>query len=294
MAGKIDLNGTWGLTWAEGPGLMNPDQYTAVNMRGRKMLKAAVPAPIHNVLMDLGLIEDPNVGLNSLKARWVEEQFWIYRHTFTAPEESIGQNAWLVFDKLEFEAVVWLNGQEVGRHANAHRPARFDVTGRLQAGENLLIVKVSTGIHSAADKPGAEYHCHLMDLLTKPPLASQAPVPGRLGLERPADECRDPGRRPSRMARRTLPGAGRRVCHAGTVPAVGEGSRAGVHRQSRHGGDRGHASSPHPLDRPGSFGTGAHRARREQPRIDDDPGRAAALVADRPRRAVPVYRRRRT
>lgn len=169
MPGTMNLNGRWGLTWAEGSGLMNPDHYTAPTLRGRKMLEAAVPAPIHTVLMDAGLIDDPNVGLNSLKARWVEEQFWIYRRSFVAPEESTRQHAWLVFDKLEYEAVVWLNGQEIGHHANAHRPARFDVTGRLQEGDNLLIVKLSTGIHSAADKPGAEYHCHLIDLLTKRP-----------------------------------------------------------------------------------------------------------------------------
>ena len=125
MGGMLGLNGIWGLTWAEGPALMSPDQYTAVKLRGRRLIEAPVPAPIHKVLMDKGLIEDPNVGLNSLKARWVEEQFWIYRRTFTAPEEAGRQGVWLVFDKLEFEAVVWLNGQEVGRHTNANRPARF-------------------------------------------------------------------------------------------------------------------------------------------------------------------------
>jgi beta-mannosidase len=169
MGGMLSLNGSWGLTWAEGPSLMSPDQYTAAGLRGRRLLEAAVPSPVHSILMEKGLIDDPNVGLNSLKARWVEEQFWIYRRTFTAPEETLRQNTWLAFSKLEFEAVVWLNGQEIGRHANAHRPARFDVTGKLRAGDNLLIVKLSTGMHSAADKPGADYSTHLMDLLTKRP-----------------------------------------------------------------------------------------------------------------------------
>ena len=51
------------------PGITHPDPYTAVTLRGRKMLEAAVPAPVHKILMNLGLIDDPNVGLNSLKAR---------------------------------------------------------------------------------------------------------------------------------------------------------------------------------------------------------------------------------
>jgi len=169
MYGTLSLNGTWGLTWAEGHPLMNPDHYTAAHLRGRQLMPAAVPAPIHRVLMDAGLIEDINYGLNSLKARWVEEQFWIYRHTFQAPPEACSAPAWLVFQRLELDAVVWLNGREVGRHANAHRPARFDVTGQLEPGENLLVVRVSTGMHATADRPVAEYSHYHMDMLTRRP-----------------------------------------------------------------------------------------------------------------------------
>lgn len=53
------LNGTWGLTWAEGACLMNPDYYTAPTLAGRKLLPAAVPAPIHRVLQDAGVIATP-------------------------------------------------------------------------------------------------------------------------------------------------------------------------------------------------------------------------------------------
>ena len=167
MSGTLSLNGTWGLTWAEGAHLMTPEHYMAPTLRGRRLLPAAVPAPIHLVLMDTGLLDDPNVGLNSLRARWVEEMFWVYRHTFTAPAEAPDQPAWLVFDRLELEATVLLNGEVIGTHANAHRPARFPVAGKVKAGENLLVVKVDAGFHSAADKPGAEYAAVGTGLLTK-------------------------------------------------------------------------------------------------------------------------------
>jgi beta-mannosidase len=167
MTGSLSLNGTWGLTWAEGSPLMHPDHYAAPELRGRKLLEARVPAPIHRVLMDAGLLEDPSSGLNSLKARWVEEQFWIYRHTFTVPHEAMDQLATLVFERLEYEATVLLNDEVIGAHANAFRPARFDVTGKLREGDNLLVVKLSTGMHSAADKPAAEYAVAQIELLTK-------------------------------------------------------------------------------------------------------------------------------
>jgi beta-mannosidase len=136
---------------------MAPEHYTGAGIAGKRLLKARVPAPIHSVLMEHGLAGDPNVGLHSLNARWVEEMFWVYRRVFKAPAEAMEQRAWLTFQCLELHAVVWLNGAEVGRHANANRPARFDVTGRLQPGENLLVVQIESGLHATADEPAGEY-----------------------------------------------------------------------------------------------------------------------------------------
>ena len=64
------------------------------------------------------------------------------------------QTSWLVFECLDLNAVILLNGQEIGRHANAHRPARFDVTGKLRSGENFLVVKIESGLFANAEKPG--------------------------------------------------------------------------------------------------------------------------------------------
>ncbi len=167
MAGTLLLNGTWGLTWAEGSQLMDPRHYVGPTLVGRKLLPAAVPAPVQQVLLDAGLLDDPNYGLNSLRARWAEEMFWIYRHTFTVPAEAAEQPVWLSFERLELDAVVWLNGQEVGRWANAHQPARFEVTGRLRAGENLLVVRVDAGFFSAADRPADGFASGDIGRLTK-------------------------------------------------------------------------------------------------------------------------------
>ncbi len=174
MHGAMSLNGTWGLTWAEGWPLVNPDHLSGERLRGRGLIEAAVPAPIHRVLIHAGLLDDPNLALNSLKARWVEEQFWIYRRTFTAGAEAASARAWLCFDRLECDAHVWLNGQAVGTHANAHRPARFDVTGKLREGENLLVVRVASGMHGFAEKPVADYTHYHMDLLTRRPWLRKA------------------------------------------------------------------------------------------------------------------------
>ncbi len=167
MPESLCLNGTWGLIWAEGSALIPAFQYVGPKLEGHRMLPAEVPAPLHKVLQDAGIIEDPNFGLNSLRARWVEEMYWVYRHTFEAPREACEQAAWLVFEQLEMCAKVWLNGEEIGTHANVHRPARFNVTGRLRPGENLLVVQLTTGMHEACDKPVREYMPDDISLLTK-------------------------------------------------------------------------------------------------------------------------------
>ncbi len=81
MHGTLSLNGTWALYHAEGDHRLHVRHYAADTLRGGRALSAPVPAPVHQVLLDAGLLEELNVGLNSLKARWVEERFWIYRHT---------------------------------------------------------------------------------------------------------------------------------------------------------------------------------------------------------------------
>ena len=149
----LSLNGDWSLAWHDD----FPQFLTAETAPLRAQLTAHVPEPVHATLMRHGLLDDPRVGLNSLNARWIEEQFWVYRKVFTSPptpspersfltgegdsnsafsespfpkepttarERGWGE-VWLTFTLLEFDAVIYLNGQEIGRHASAHRPACF-------------------------------------------------------------------------------------------------------------------------------------------------------------------------
>jgi len=124
--------------------------------------------------MEAGLLQDLNIGLNSLSARWVEEQFWVYRRGFHVRAENLKGSQWLIFEWLEHAASVWLNGAEIGRHANSHRRAVFDVTGRLREGENLLIVVVESGLHHAHDVPVDGYAFDRYAQITRRPLLRKA------------------------------------------------------------------------------------------------------------------------
>lgn len=157
MVGRTRLDGTWKLKGIDGRrGGVGP--YCAENVDERTFLDAQVPGEVHVDLLRHGLISDPRVGTNALDARWVEEQFWIYRRTFEAPDEALrARKVWLVFEGLDLVADVYLNGRLVGSHANAFRPCRLDASEALREGENALAVCLDSGLHAAGELPGEEY-----------------------------------------------------------------------------------------------------------------------------------------
>ncbi|MCX6361784.1 MAG: hypothetical protein NT029_18425 [Armatimonadetes bacterium] len=170
MSGSICLDGVWQAVFTEDA----PEYMAGPNLEGQCPLPVSVPGTIHASLERLGLIDDPRIGLNSLRARWVEEQFWSLRRTFDLPEEAVGQPAWLCFETLEAVATVFVNGAQVGSHVSAHRSARFEVTQALRPGENQVVVLVETGLHALNDKPVAGYGADWPARMTRRPLIRKA------------------------------------------------------------------------------------------------------------------------
>jgi len=164
------LAGTWKVSWTEGnhsPQEVPPLYILPMKDPGR-YIDVPVPMELHRVLQAKGLIEDPNIGINSFKARWVAEQIWSYRTEFAPPREALLAKAvWLVLDGLDLDAVVSLNGQVVGRHANAYIPLRIDLTGKLREGPNELIVVVESGLYDVADRSYGDYSRMMDAVLNK-------------------------------------------------------------------------------------------------------------------------------
>lgn len=166
MLSSMTLDGMWKLRGFDGQH-GSPESYLSEGVDERTFIDAQVPGEVHLDLERAGIIPDCNLGLNAQSARWVEEQVWVYRTAFTAPEEALSQHAWLVFEGLDISTIIYLNGEEIGRHENAFVPCRLDVTGKLRPGKNLLAVRIESGLYSVADKQGQGYVTWLADYLTK-------------------------------------------------------------------------------------------------------------------------------
>ncbi len=185
----LSLNGEWQIRFSTGqrggsPYVLKPEEgeagYDAEflgaprrlpgHYAGGAWISAAVPGEVHLDLMRAGLLDDPRIGINVYKARWVEESVWYYRRTFAAPPEAVSAHSVLVFDELDLSAIVYLNGEEIGRHENAFCPLAIPLDGKLRAGENELVVRLDSGLFNVCEKPIRDRYSATADaglLLTK-------------------------------------------------------------------------------------------------------------------------------
>lgn len=88
---------------------------------------------------------------NSQDARllYYENTVW-YRRTFDFAASGGGARQFVHFGGANYEADVYLNGQKLGRHVGGFTPFQFEVTGKLRAERNSLVVRVNNQRHPAA------------------------------------------------------------------------------------------------------------------------------------------------
>lgn len=66
-----------------------------------------------------------------------------YRRTFATPSDWNGQRIILHFGAVDWDATVWTNGREIGRHRGGYDPFSFDITDALKTdGEQEIVVSV--------------------------------------------------------------------------------------------------------------------------------------------------------
>jgi beta-mannosidase len=74
----------------------------------------------------------------------VPKKDWWYRKDFDVPASFAGQRLTLVFDGVDHECGVWVNGKRIGRNAGMFRRFWFDVTQAVEPGRrNQLAVRIA-------------------------------------------------------------------------------------------------------------------------------------------------------
>ncbi len=132
---STDLAGKWSLSTANGE---HQTSYT-------------LPGDIHSALITANLIPHPYKGMNELAVRWVADETWHARRSFTFNPSS-GHSYYLDIDYLDTVAEIWLNDECVLKAENCFRRYRPDVTAQLRDGENEIEIRFLSNTKSANDK----------------------------------------------------------------------------------------------------------------------------------------------
>lgn len=116
-----------------------------------KWMAAVVPGTVLTTMVERGIYPDPEYGLNNLAIpESLNKQNYWYRAEIRTPEGPSGKNLTLTFQGINYKAVVWLNGRQLGTITGAFIRGNFDVTEIWKAGKgdvNVLAVQVSPPPH---------------------------------------------------------------------------------------------------------------------------------------------------
>ena len=148
VAMSLSLNGAWALTYAPATDLPSPQPPA-----GAARIDASVPGNIELDLERSGRVPELFVGANITElARFEGMDFW-YECEFDGPDGEHTRPVSLVFEGVDCIATYWLNGEEIGRSANAMIEHRFDVSDTLRRGApNHLVVHIQSAIVAARRK----------------------------------------------------------------------------------------------------------------------------------------------
>jgi exo-1,4-beta-D-glucosaminidase len=107
---------------------------------------ASVPTTVLAALANDGIYKDIFFGTNLAKISPAPfTNSWWFRKEFSISEAQAAENTDLIFDGINYRANVWLNGEQIADAQDtfgAFRIFRFDVSGQLKRGRNVLAVEI--------------------------------------------------------------------------------------------------------------------------------------------------------
>ncbi len=119
-----------------------PWYFKEFNNAESQWLQAKVPGTIHQDLLAHQLIADPYLLNNEQQAQWPAQKEWLYQTTILlTPAMAAYQQIDLVFEGLDTDAEISINGKVIASVNNMFRVWKFNIRKQLKIGNNQLQVK---------------------------------------------------------------------------------------------------------------------------------------------------------
>lgn len=117
--------------------------------------QATVPGTVLSTLQDQGVSGYTNLYVGENMANVTDlagqqKRYWFrasFNVTFTA-----GQRVWLYIEGINYEAYIYVNGQEIDTMLGAFKGRKFDITSNVTSGVNYLAVKIRGPYNPAEHK----------------------------------------------------------------------------------------------------------------------------------------------
>ncbi|MCR5017819.1 MAG: discoidin domain-containing protein [Bacteroidales bacterium] len=147
---RQDIIGGWKLARASATD-PSGNEISSATFDDSGWMDAKVPGTVLSSYIAAGAVHHPHFEANQLyiSDSYFRSDFW-YRGVFEANPDSPRQ--FLNFDGVNYQARIYLNGQDVGCIGSAFDAQRFDVTGILQKGLNCIAVKIICPPHYGSAK----------------------------------------------------------------------------------------------------------------------------------------------
>lgn len=141
---KYSLSGSdWWIVADPGPSGTRREPFGAAPS-SPEWTPATVPGNVQADLEAAHLLTPLWYGVGDLRVHDVPHRDWWYRRDFTLPASFSGKRVALIFDGVDHECEVWLNGRRIGGNAGMFRQFSFDVADMLLPGRtNRLAVRIA-------------------------------------------------------------------------------------------------------------------------------------------------------
>ena len=119
-----------------------PWYFKEANKAESQWFQAKVPGTIHQDLLVHQLIADPYLLNNEQQAQWPAQKEWLYQTTILLTPAMLNYSQIdLVFDGLDTDAEIFINGKKIASVNNMFRVWKFNVRSLLKTGDNDLKIK---------------------------------------------------------------------------------------------------------------------------------------------------------
>ena len=142
---RINLNNGWNLK--EAPLSWSKEYYAEVMKAEGKWYSVNLPADVHMPLIEAGEMKDPVLADYCREAEWVEDRSWWFVKHFEGADLSMENDiVELVVEGLDSRSDIFLNGHYLGCHKSVHYPFVCKVKEYLNAGDNVITVRMTSGL----------------------------------------------------------------------------------------------------------------------------------------------------